>query len=125
MPRKSRESSDDSSLSDVRHPPESPLHLEGEIRFTTPPHTPLRAPGEDEEEKGPPFDLMKAAIVSMQICVSLIVLFTGIIGWFAGFGDESDKCTFVGLITTVVGLWIPSPVTWFNNPSNSQQKEEV
>ena len=43
--------------------------------------------------------------------VSLIVLTVGIVGLFTGFGDDGDKCTFVGFITTILGLWIPSPIS--------------
>ncbi len=46
----------------------------------------------------------------MIAAVSLIVLTVGVVGLFTGFGDEGDKCTFVGFIGTILGWWIPSPL---------------
>jgi len=91
--------------------------------FFTPPHSPRNTPVELRElfaQRRADQDSVRCGwlprdrsciIMYLIAVVSLVVLAVGIVGLFTGFGDDGDKCTFVGFITTILGLWIPSPIS--------------
>ena len=62
----------------------------------------------------------------MRIFVTLALAIFGIVGLAVEMGDESDKCSYWSLITTVLGFWIGSVTTLaINRNSRAQTQSDV